>query len=115
MAPTSAVPSAPSASKLRRQRAKTTNAKLFLAADDSKPLQMINSQLAILTSSLDLVVDYIYASGFSSTSATSYQLNPFAASFVPSGAASIGAAGDTSLHDAVPKRLSTNVEPNGSL
>jgi len=71
-----------SASKLRRIRAVATKQKLFLAARDAEPLKMIQSQLAMLTSALDNVIHYIYASHMSPFAAFGGGLDPAAPLFV---------------------------------
>ena len=74
-----------SASKLRRQRAQATKQRLFATAADGEPLKMIQSHLAMLTASLDIVVHYVISSQMFAASGSPICLNPSAPEFVLSG------------------------------
>ena len=73
-----------SASKLRRQRAIASKERLFRLNSDADHWSTVQSQLAMLTSSLDFLVHHFIASSTCQGSGPSVCMNPCAPEFVPS-------------------------------
>ena len=76
----------PSTSKLRRQRDSRAKQKLYCAAQSQQPLMLIHSQLAMLTSSIDIVLGVItplLQSQYVFPTTISSSLNPGAEEYHP--------------------------------
>ena len=74
-----------SASKLRRMRAAAIKQRLYLAAKETEPLLMIQSQLAMLTSAIDYVAGYIYTTHAMTPNVEGSCFDPSATAFTPTG------------------------------